>query len=455
MQRLLTALTLTCLWFTQAVAAPDLPFRRFALDNGLVVIFHEDHSAPLVAVNLAYRVGSKDEAPGRTGFAHLFEHLMFMGTSRVPRGAFDSWMEAQGAWNNAWTSEDLTDYYEVGPSHALPLLLWLEADRLQMLGGQIDRTKLDLQRDVVRNERRQTSENTPYGLVELELPKLLFPAGHPYYHPVIGSHEDLQAASVDDVRQFFAEHYVPSNASLLIAGDFDPVATEAQVRALFGPLPSPPGRPRPKPMTPEPAAVRSPMTVEDRVDQPRAHFAWQTPAYFEQDDAALTLLASILAGGKASRLERALVYDQGLAQDVGASQASGTLVSRFVVHATAREGVTVERLEAALNAVLTEVALKGVTQQELDRARSGLETQTLLGLQPVLDRASTLNLYQALKGDPGLLATDLERYRKVTTREVSEVAERWLTAARRATLRVVPKVAPPSSGAPNQKAGEQ
>ncbi len=442
MRALFFALALALVPLLASAAAPSLPFRRFTLDNGLVVIFHEDHGAPLVAVNVAYRVGSKDEAAGRTGFAHLFEHLMFMGTERVPRGAFDAWMEALGAWNNAWTSEDLTVYYESGPSHALPLLLWLEADRMQALGGQIDQTKLDLQRDVVRNERRQTSENTPYGLVELELPKLMFPPGHPYHHPVIGSHEDLQAASVADVRQFFAQHYVPSNASLVVAGDFDPVATEAQVRALFGPLSRGEARPRPSPLKPEVVAAREPVTVQDRVDQARTHFVWQTPANFEPDDAALSLLATILATGKASRLERALIYELGLAQDVGASQLSGTLVSRFVVQATAREGVALERLEAAMDDALAQVAARGVTEDELRRALNGLETQLLLGLQPVLERASLLNLYEAQHGDPGQLARDLERYRRVTVGEIQAAAARWLEKGRRGVLRVLPKPTP-------------
>src|SRR3954469_17938072 len=197
----------------------DLPITQSKLPNGLTLIVHEDHLLPEVATNLIYRVGSKNEQPGRTGFAHLFEHLMFMGTKRAPSKAFDEWMEAAGGSNNAWTSSDFTDYHETGPSTLLPLFLWLEADRLETLGREIDKPKLDLQRDVVRNERRQTIENRPYGKVELRLPELLYPAEHPYHHPTIGSPADLKAASVQDVQTFFEKHYTPGNASLVIAGD--------------------------------------------------------------------------------------------------------------------------------------------------------------------------------------------------------------------------------------------
>lgn len=310
----------------------DIPFRQFSLDNGLIVIFHEDHALPLVTVNMSYRVGSKDEPPGRTGFAHLFEHLMFMGTARVPRGMFDGWMEGEGGWNNAWTSEDRTDYYDVGPAHILPLLLWLEADRLADLGKQIDQTKLDLQRDVVRNERRQSTENEPYGITELRLPELVFAPDHPYHHPVIGSHEDLQAASVADVQGFFAKWYVPNNASLVVAGDFDPAAAEALIRQYFSGLARAPD-PREgvtRAFEPTVAAVTTPETVKDRVDQPRVIFAWQTPAHFTPGDAELAVLGSILSAGKASRLYQTLVYDQKVAQDVYAAQENGVLASRFV-----------------------------------------------------------------------------------------------------------------------------
>src|SRR5262245_5064428 len=216
----------------------DLPSQQTKLSNGLTVIVHEDHLLPQVATNLIYRVGSKDEQKGRTGFAHLFEHLMFMGTRRAPTKAFDEWMEAAGGSNNAWTSSDFTDYHEAGPRTLLPLFLWLEADRLETLGGEIDRPKLDLQRDVVKNERRQNVENRPYGLVDLRLPELLYPESHPYHHPVIGSHADLEAASVEDVRSFFNEHYTPENVALVVAGDVRAAQVKELAQRYFGVIPT-------------------------------------------------------------------------------------------------------------------------------------------------------------------------------------------------------------------------
>src|SRR5277367_3206438 len=215
-----------------------IPNTTSKLANGLTVILHEDHALPIVTVNVAYHVGSRFEEPKRTGFAHLFEHLMFMGTRRAPTKAFDAWMEQAGGQNNAWTAEDRTDYFDIAPSTALPLLLWLEADRMRDLGPLIDQAKLDLQREVVRNERRQSIENRPYGVEELMLPKLIWPDAHPYHHPVIGSHEDLEAASVADVKQFFATWYDPSNASLVVAGDFDAQQAKALIDKNFGSAPS-------------------------------------------------------------------------------------------------------------------------------------------------------------------------------------------------------------------------
>ena len=230
-----------CAALTASAARADdvaIPFTSSRLANGMTVILHVDHSLPIVATNITYRVGSRFEAARRTGFAHLFEHLMFMGTRRVPTKAFDGLMEAAGGWNNADTSEDRTEFYDVAPPQALPLLLWLEADRQRDLGPLMTQEKLDAQRDVVRNERRQNTENQPYGIVELRIPELLFPEGHPYHHPVIGSHEDLEAATVADVQAFFSQWYDPANASLVVAGDFDPALATVDIDRLFGASPS-------------------------------------------------------------------------------------------------------------------------------------------------------------------------------------------------------------------------
>src|SRR5580692_624219 len=354
----LAALALTLA--VPAMARADdvsIPFTTTKLANGMTVILHEDHALPIVTSNIAFKVGSRFEAPKRTGLAHLFEHLMFMGTRRAPTQAFDAWMEGAGGFNNADTSEDHTEFYDVGPPTSLPLLLWLEADRLRDLGPLMTQEKLHAQREVVRNERRQTSENQPYGKVELLLPELLFPEGHPYHHPVIGSHEDLEAATVEDVKAFFQKWYDPANASLVVAGDFDPAAVRQILDRDFATIASR-GSPT-EPHGPFPATgmsltkvVRS--TVTDKVELPKVVVAWQSPKHFAPGDAELDLVASILASGKASRLYKSLVYEKKLAQNVEAEQSSGDLVSRFVIGVVARPGVSLDKLEAA---ILAEVAL--------------------------------------------------------------------------------------------------
>lgn len=425
-----------------ARADVSIPFTRSTLRNGMTVIFHEDHAIPMVVVNVSYNVGSRFEQAKRTGFAHLFEHLMFMGTRRVPTKAFDGWMEAAGGWNNAWTSQDRTDYYDVGPPTALDLLLYLEADRLQDLGPLMTLDKLNAQREVVRNERRQTSENTPYGKVELRLPELLYPPGHPYHHPVIGSHEDLEAATVDDVKQFFARHYDPANASLVVAGDFDPAKVRPTIEKWFGSIatkgaaldPGAPGFSDTK--TTLDKVVRE--TIEDDVQLAKVTMAWQSPKHFAPGDAELDLLATALASGKASRLYKSLVYEQKLAQSVDASQESAVLGSRFTVSAIARPGVSLEKLEAAIDKEL-EAVRKPLADDELLRVKNLVETAFVLKLESVRERASLLNMYQAEAKDPGFVAKDLARYRDATKDGIAEVAKKTLLPNARVIVRAVPK----------------
>ncbi len=438
--RLVLAAAAPLLAAAAAAAAPPAgpAFHKTKLPNGLTVIVHEDHTLPECAVNLLYRVGSRDEQPGRTGFAHLFEHLMFMGTKRVPTKMFDSWMEAAGGANNAWTSQDYTDYHETSPPGALPLLLWLEADRLETLGREVDGPKLDLQRDVVRNERRQAVENTPYGKVELRLPELLYPPGHPYHHPVIGSHEDLEAAAVADVRAFFATYYAPANASLVVAGDVRAAEVEALAAKYFGHLP--PGRaaerqkagPPPRPGR----VVRE--TIEDRVELTKIVMAFPSPAVFEPGDADLDLLAGVLARGKASRLYKALVYDRELAQAVSASQDSQDLSSSFGVEVLVRPGVSPDEVERAVDRVLDEATRVAPTEAELRRARNGHEFRLVQGLQSLAQRATLLNQYEAKRGDPGYFERDLARYREATPESVRGWAKATLTLQDRVIVRVVP-----------------
>lgn len=426
----------------------NIPFVKTTLPNGLVVILSEDHSVPQLAVNVSYRVGSRVERVGRTGFAHLFEHLMFMGTDKVPTKAFDAWMEAAGGRNNAWTAEDRTDYFDIAPPTALPLLLWLEADRMRNLGPLIDQPKLDLQREVVLNERRQSIENQPYGVAELALPTLLWPEGHPYHHPVIGSPDDLRAASVADVKDFFSTWYDPANASIVVAGDFDPRDASSAIARLFGTI-STHGRPS---ASSEPAARVDPkadpktattgvvrQTLTDNVELPRVMLAWRSPAHFAPGDAELDLLASVLAEGKDSRLYKALVYDQKVAQDVNARQESHVLESDFVLEATVRPGIEVGVVEKALLAQVARVKAQEITTQELDRARNGYETDFVDRLQSVPERASLLNMYEAEVSDPGYASRDLERYRHATATDIVGYARQILSPDAMVVLTIVPK----------------
>jgi len=434
----------------------SIPFTTQKLGNGMTVILQVDHSIPIVAVNVTYRVGSRFEVAHRTGFAHLFEHLMFMGTRRAPTKMFDGWMEAAGGWNNADTSEDRTEYFDVAPPTTLPLLLWLEADRQRDLGPLMTQDKLDAQREVVRNERRQTSENQPYGIVELKLPELVFPEGHPYHHPVIGSHEDLEAASVADVQAFFAQWYDPANASLVVAGDFDPDSAMSQITRLFAGAPS-----RGAPADPGvPVALAPPAgaattlkevvraTFPDRVELPKVVMAWQSPAHFAAGDADLDLISSILATGKASRLYHALVYEQKLAQSVEATQDSKAVASSFNLGVVARPGVSLDKLEAAIDKELDRLRKEPVTAEELRRAENGVETGFVSRLQSVRARASLLNEYQTLLGEPGFTAKDLARYRNATVDDLKATANKVLLPGARVILRVVPATpdAPPAPG---------
>jgi predicted Zn-dependent peptidase len=413
-----------------------IPHETFTLPNGLHVVLHRDPALPQVVVNLWYDVGSRDEAPGRSGFAHLFEHLMFMGTERTPGGSFDELMESSGAWNNAWTSSDATDYFEVGPSALVDTLLWLEADRMSGLADAMTQDKLDLQRDVVRNERRQTHEDAPYGELWLVLGEAMYPEGHPYAHPIIGSHEDLEAATVADVIGFFREFYVPSNASLAVAGDFDPLAVRASIERTFGPIPK--GQ---RPAYARPPAVDRPRTpvVEllDKVQIPQTSFFWHAPAAYEPGDAELDFVSLVLGDGRASRLYERLMQS-GLAIEVDASQQSLPLGSIFSTTAMPAEDHTVEEVEAAIGEEIDRLASEGPTDEEMERARNQIQSDFLHGLESLRSRATILNRYWASHRRSDWIAEDLERYRSVTAQGVRDAAAR-LTPDRRLVARVRPE----------------
>ncbi|HTK57133.1 MAG TPA: pitrilysin family protein [Gemmatimonadales bacterium] len=432
---------LLALWPTGPLAAQTtplhLPFTIDTLPNGLTLIVHQDRSVPTVAVNMWYHVGSGDERPGRTGFAHLFEHLMFMGSQNAEYPAFDRLLEAAGANNNGSTTEDRTNYYESGPRTALPLMLWLEADRMGWLLPTMDSAKVDLQRDVVKNERRQSYENRPYGMAFTELPGAMYPTGHPYSWPVIGSMRDLTAASVEDVKNFFRMYYAPNNATLVVAGDVDPAEVRRLVRQYFGEIPRGPAPDRP----PTPAfQLRRDTTIvlEDRVQLPRLFLDWHTVRGYSQDDAALNVLGYILTGAKNGRLTQTLVYDRQVATNVFAGQDGKLRDGDFSVIATAKPGTPLDTLQAIVDRELARLIAEGPTARELDQARNSLEAGQLRQLENVDAKADQLNAYYYFTGQPDYLAQDLARTRAVTAADVQRVARQYLQAPR-VVLSVVPQ----------------
>jgi zinc protease len=411
---------------TEAQATPRIQFEKYKLPNGLEVILHEDHSTPIVAVDTWYHVGSGDEQVGRTGFAHLFEHIMFMGSQNVPVGAFDQLLEAAGANNNGSTTEDRTNYYEVLPSNALQLALWLDADRMGFLLPTMDLPKVDLQRDVVKNERRQRVDNQPYGRADEIILAALYPKSHPYSWPVIGSMTDLSAASLADVQNFFRTYYAPNNATLTIAGDFDPAAVKTMVAQYFGGIPRGPNVTR---RTTVPAVVIPRdefLVLEDKVQLPRLYYTWHSVKGFSKDDAALDILAQILAGDKNSRLYKKLVYDLQVAQSVNAFQDGSRLDGKFQVDVTPKPGQKVADIDRIVQAEITNLINNGVTPRELQRAQNIYKASFLNRLASVLGKAEVLNSYNYFAGNPDFVQQDAARYEQVSAADIQRVAKAYL-----------------------------
>ncbi len=419
--------------------APRIPFEKFTLPNGLEVILHVDRSVPIVAVNSWFKVGSGDEKPGRTGFAHLFEHIMFMGSQHVPVGKFDEWLEAAGANNNGSTSNDRTNYYETGPSNALPLMLWLDADRMGWLLPTMDKPKLDLQRDVVKNERRQNTDNVPYGRAFETLLPVMFPADHPYSWPVIGSLTDLSNASVNDVKEFFRRYYAPNNASIAIAGDFNPDSAKAWVRRYFGAIPRNTDAPV-RPTVPMITLARDTILVlEDRVQLPRLYYAWHGAKAMSVDEPAIDALSQILAGGKSSRLYRTLVYEKQIAQDVSMGNDANKLDGMILLTSTAKPGVHPRQLATELDAAIRDVAANGITERELTRVKNGVRASLLDELSSVLGKADRLNYYNYFVGTPEYIEQDLARYERLTVADVQRAARLFVAGRPKIILTVVPE----------------
>jgi zinc protease len=416
-----------------------LSFTKQTLSNGLDVLLHEDHACPIAAVNVWYHVGSKNEHPGHTGFAHLFEHLMFEGSEHYDRGFFQP-LQGAGATLNGSTNADRTNYWEVVPANALELALWMESDRMGFLLPALTEAKFSNQRDVVLNERRQNYENRPYGLAPMALLAALFPPEHPYHWTTIGEIADLQAVQLDEVHAFFKRYYHPANASLALAGDFEPDEALALVDQYFGSIDA---GPRVGPV--HASAVLAGQTrlfFEDRVELPRLYVAWLTPAMFADGDADLDLATDLLANGKTSRLYRRLVFEQRIATDVSASQNSREIAGYTQITATAAPGRTLDEIEAVIVEEVARLAAEGPTDDEIERGRVQAEAQFVFRLQTVGGfggKSDQLNAYNVFLGDPAYFDRDLERYHAVTASSLRRAVAEYLDPSRRVTLSIVPR----------------
>jgi predicted Zn-dependent peptidase len=435
---------------------PTVAFSDDRLSNGLRLIVAEDHLAPVVAINIWYDVGSKHEQPGKTGFAHLFEHVMFQGSRHVAKAEHIALIQAAGGTMNGTTWLDRTNYFETLPSHQLDLGLWLEADRMATLLDALSQENLDNQREVVKNEKRWSYDNRPYGSWQEKLQAHLYPSDHPYHHSTIGSMEDLDAASLEDVKAFFQTYYAPNNAVLSVVGDVDTDAVRASVERYFGAIPPNPSIPPLRDMSlPSTLGREIREVVEDRVPLPRIYVGFRAPVFGDHRLDALEVAGQILAGGKGSRLHRRLVRDERIAQDValfalgfvgGASVAAGW--------ATVRPGIAVDRVEAALHEELERLAVEPVSDDELARARALIEADELGALQRVEERADRLSMYTTLFDRPALINEMLGRYLAVTPEAILEVVGATFRQDNRLVLTYVPATPSAESDAVDPDAAE-
>jgi zinc protease len=414
---------------------------QFTLPNGLNVILHRDASVPVVSINLWYHAGSANERPGRTGLAHLFEHLMFEGSAHVAEGAFDTLLEAAGAGSNGSTDTDRTNYFIDLPANALELALFLESDRMGYLLETMTPARVDGQREVVKNERRQNYENRPYGMASIELDRMLWPAGHPYSWPTIGSMEDLAAATYEDIVSFFKTYYAPNNASLVVAGDIDPARTRALVEKWFGEIPRGPDV---QPVSAPPAALTgiTRRTITDQVRLPRLYLGWLTPRAYAPASAALDVAASVLADGKNSRLYSRLVYETQMAQDVTGVQQAGALGSSFLIVATARPGHTAAAIQKVIDEELDRLRREPPQRREIERVLNQIEASFYRSMERVGGfggKANQMNAYDFAGASPDFFAEDLARYTSLSATDVQAAIQRWLPPDRRVELIVEPE----------------
>ena len=420
------------------ITSVDLPVTKITLHNGLDVLVHEDNQLPIIAVNIWYHVGSKNEQPGRTGFAHLFEHLMFEGSEHCNTGYFPPLQQA-GAAVNGSTNADRTNYWEVVPSNAIDLALWLESDRMGHLLPALTQERFETQRAVVLNERRQNYENRPYGLAIAAVMERLFPPDHPYHWLTIGAVDDLHAMQLDEVQNFFRTYYHPANASLSLAGNIDTDTAFKLAEQYFGDIPAGPSPPRPIVSAALSGEVR--LVLEDRVEMPRVYMAWHSPAMFAEGDAEMDLLSDLLANGKASRLYRVLVYERRIALDVSAFQSSLEIGGFFLLVATGLAGTPLTSLVFAIDEIINEVCQEGPRISELKRAQAQTEAHFVYRLQTVGGfggKSDQLNAYNVFTQDPEFFSADLHRYQVATSDSVRQVASQVLVPNQRVVLSVVP-----------------
>ncbi len=419
----------------------QVEFEKYNLDNGMDVILHTDRNLPIVAVNLWYHVGSAREVKGKSGFAHLFEHMMFQGSEHIDSGGHFKVIEEAGGTLNGSTSADRTNYWAVVPKNYLETILWLESDRMGWLLPAMTQKKLDNQRDVVMNERKQNYDNRPYGLAFEILSRALYPDSHPYSWTTIGSLEDIEQANLEDVKQFFTSYYGPNNASICIGGDIDVPRTKELIEKYFGIIPAGPKPPAVSPDIPNPKNVPR-IVHEDSVQLPRLYLAWHTSYVFGPDDADIDVLSDLLAHGKNSRLYKSLIYEQQIAQDVNAYHLSRELGSVIIISATAKPGIGLTDLESAVRTELERLMRDGTTEREIERIRNMHAStfvnslQRIGGFYGVTDR---LNEYNTFLGDPGFINKDLGRYLSVEKNHIREVAGKYLQADNCIVLSVVPK----------------
>jgi zinc protease len=425
---------------------PDIPYERYRLDNGLEVLLHQDPRVPLVAVDVWYHVGSGDETPGKSGFAHLFEHMMFQGAKHIGMDVhFDVLREAGASSINGTTNPDRTNYFEVLPKNQLETALWLESDRMGFLLDVLDEKQMDNQREVVRNERRQRYDNAPYGKERFVIAEALYPDPHPYRYLTIGKHEDIAGASVEDVKGFFRKWYAPANATLLIAGDFDKEQTKALVQKWFGSFPkveAPTKKRAPRPLL----AANAKKTIEDPFARlSRVHWVWPSPAQFEPGDVELSILGDVLGAPGWGRLYKRLVLQEQLAQSVSAYQYGMGYSGEFHVVATLRPGSDPARVEAIVREEVMRALAEPVSKAELSRSTIGTEASLLFSLEELLSRGERLQYFNHYTGDPGYTARYLEELRAKTPADVQRVARAWL-AKPRAEITTVPAPAQASLG---------